>query len=353
MEIIIMRIPLLAILLSAALTITGLTDTIKTGSKEEKGLFIEFRDNTFFFHAENGSELKLPKASVSSLIMDENSRAALIRKGSKKRESMEFHGYDKLQFLFKQDSRQISLSAMNITSVKAERSMKAFAGDTVEEGNSVIPPVDTSAIENSPMTAEQRTVLEEYKSVRKKYTDFLEASSALVAEMEKAQGKQRQKILNELRLRKNEEQPVRLEMSAAHKALMSAFPNPAQPALPEPVREPQAAEAGVAAADAVMSAAEENGALLLIDTASLASAQMTDDRRRALNGYNEAVSAFQQASSSLEKAGEQVNSAPDTERAAPLAAYAEAQKKADAAREALLKAQDRFILEFPELKLTE
>jgi anti-sigma regulatory factor (Ser/Thr protein kinase) len=85
--------------------------------------------------------------------------------------------------------------------------------------------VDLAAlVGDGEMTPAQQAAVEKFKAARKEYDDFVAQSSAQVAQMDKLRGAQREALQNTLRARKKQEQPLRLNLTAAYKALTGAFP---------------------------------------------------------------------------------------------------------------------------------
>ena len=77
--------------------------------------------------------------------------------------------------------------------------------------------------ENNPTPAQSKAY-NRYKVARETYNAFLTKSAEMVKAMDKSTGSSREDLLNKLRLRKNDEQPIASEMKKAQEELLAAFP---------------------------------------------------------------------------------------------------------------------------------
>lgn len=345
-------------LLFAFCPLVSQADKIITAMSAETGTFEKYSNNKFTFKTDKGATLELAKATVRQLILDEPVSCSLTKSGNSKPEKAELAGYDKLKFTFLQNKKKIILSAMNIKSIKADPVYaEGSGGGTVDDGNAVIPAIDVSGFEGAEMTESQRKTLEMYKAVRKRYETFIIESSRMVKQMDTASGAKREELLSALRIRKNQEQPFRIEMSSAQKALLAAFPDPIpaapQPAAPDPVMvEPTGGMKVDEAMDSVDDSADVE--ILLIDTSAIAAAPgLTDAQKDALVAYDGAVAEYQMISEKQAGMAATVNSAPQAEKPALMAEFEQGEKDASAARKAVIEAQKAFIKAFPMMRLTE
>lgn len=344
------------------LVLTGLpagADVIRKPMGEEQGTFTEYSNSKFILKTDKGKSVEVPKASVRELILDEPVKVTLLRKGKSGRESAELLGYDKLQFKLKQKNRKISLSAMYITSLKAQRPVSGggMGGGAVGSGDTAIPAIDTSEFDESVMTESQKSALATYNTVRRRYDAFLTESSAMVAEMDRAGGQRREELLSKLRIRKNQEQPVRLEMSAAHKALLAAFPEgfPLKPKVGPAAPEEKMPPPGESASEVIEKTVDaDNEEVLLIDTSPIAeSGNLTEIQMKALDAYDKAAAAFQQISQRQASLAVSIQSAAASDKANLIPLFEQGKKEVSEARAKLLETQKAFLKAFPQLRLTE
>ena len=334
-------------------------DVIKTAMREEKGSFSAYKDSKFFFKTEKGRTVELPKGTVRKLTLKEPVQVSFLRKGKSKKESALLLGYDKLQFSFEQKKKKMSLSGMNVSSIRAQVATSAGdgAGGTTD-GNTFIAAVDLSGVDVAALGAAQKSAIASYTATRKQYESFLSKSSAMVTEMDRASGARREQLLSELRRRKNQEQPIRLQMSSAHKSLLSAFPNgfPLKAAKAAPQRrEPIPPPPGESAKEVIEDTTDvENGEVLLIDTSSIArSANLTDKQMKAIHAYDMAAVAYEDISLKQADRARAVNSAPPADKEHLMTVLREGEKDAKNAKRTVLKAQAAFLGAFPQLQLTE
>ena len=345
--------------MSVCLLLAGIgaeADVIKTTMGEEKGTFSEYSSSKFILRTEKG-DVEVPKASARELVLEKPVPVSLLRKGQSKPENAELIGYDKLQFKLKQDKKEVSLSAMYITSMRASiASSGGEGGEVVGSGDEPIPAINTSDIDESSLTEAQKSSLATYRAVRKRYEEFLSISSAMVAEMDRSAGPKREELLNKLRIRKNQEQPVRIEMSGAHKSLLAAFPNglPIKQVNAPVVNEPVMPPPGESAKEVIEEIDEADGEVLLIDTEGLGKAgNLSDAQMKALDAYEKAALAYEQISKKQSELANSLNSAPAEEKEGLMRIFEQGEKDGTAAKKALLKAQKAFLKAFPQLQLTK
>ena len=353
------KLIILAVAVSALIScISVKADVLKTAMGEKKGHFSAYKNSKFIMKSEKGKKIEIPKATARELILESPVNVTFKRKGKSKSESAELLGYSKLQFQLKQKNKKVSLSAMYVTSMEAHVPMSAGPGGTVRGGDTSIRAIDTSKFDESTMTASQKSALASYRAVRKRYDAFLSQSAAMVAEMDRSTGQQREKLLSKLRIRKNQEQPIRNEMSAAHKSFLAAFPNgfPLKSAkAPVSRRGPVMPPPGKSAEEVIEKSADiADGEVLLIDVSGLGSSgDLTDHQMEAIDTYDKAAIAYQQISAKQAALARAVNAAADADKVHLMPVFEQGEKDATAAKKAVLKAQKAFLKAFPTLQLTE
>ena len=107
--------------------------------KLEKGTFQEYKKDKFIFKTEKGRQLEISRSSVRTLTLDEPRNASFRLKGKSKTESAELLGYDKLNFSFAQKKKKLSISAMNVVSIRAHlASSGGNGGGVVSDGPLVL-----------------------------------------------------------------------------------------------------------------------------------------------------------------------------------------------------------------------
>jgi len=101
-------------------------------------------------------------------------------------------------------------------------------GDASETAKTELLIIDLKKLtewmnENNP-TPLQVKAYNRYKTAKVAYDAFLTKSTEMVKALDKATGQARENLLNKLRLRKNEEQPITIEMKKSQAELLAAFP---------------------------------------------------------------------------------------------------------------------------------
>ncbi len=205
-------------------TCASRADELRVGSATHQGFFVGVEDGVILFRTESGTLLKEPRTSVRSLDLDEARPVSVLYNTSREVDRAMLAGYERGRFNVRLSGEETSIPGMHV------RTIKVF--DTPPGGNALpgadvphaISLIDTAALRNNPdLTALQSSVLDQYEGARSRYEAFLGKSSAMVMEMDGATGNRREELLNDLRRRKLEEQPVKRDMETASSALLSAF----------------------------------------------------------------------------------------------------------------------------------
>ena len=147
-------------------------------------------------------------------------------------------------------------------------------------------------------------------------------------------------------------------MSAAHRALLAAFPDPIPAKRVEQEaakRIPIAPPPGESAAEVIDDTIDEaSGEVLLIDTSSLASSPgLSEKQKNSLKAYDDAVKAYQQISAQQIAMAKAVNAGADADKAQLMLIFEKGQEEAKGTKTAVLRTQAAFLKAFPELQLTE
>jgi hypothetical protein len=202
-------------------------DVLVVGSKHHRGQFAGFRDGGFFFTNEAGETTKYTRSAVNSLTLETPCEVRMFRVNKAAEETAVLQGYKRGNFALDMDGAQRQLPGLHVKSMETARSADPAAGGS--DAPRVRAAIDISALENAPsLTPQQKEALDRYRQARRAYEAFVAASTAAVEEMNKATGALREALLNDLRQRKGEEQPITQELRAAEKALWDAFPRPAK-----------------------------------------------------------------------------------------------------------------------------
>ena len=211
----------------AALSAAAQADVLNIGSKTQKGTLEGYDGRSFQFRdAGDGKVQNVFRTSVKDLKLDKPRKAEVEMIGKAKPESMLMAGYAKGMFLFIKQGEKATISGMNVKSIKLEYvSQFGRPSEPVPEVVQLIPDAEIKRLLNHPdLNASQKSSLEQYQAAKEKHRQFVAESSAMVAKMETLTGGERQAVLNNLRLRKEAEQPLKRELQASQQALTAAFP---------------------------------------------------------------------------------------------------------------------------------
>jgi len=204
-------------------------DTIVIGTKTHTGTFEVYEKGRFIFRTAEGKLLKQNRTSVRRLTLDTLKAVRLVRSGKKQSEEATLVGYDKTKFTIKQAGRKQTLFGARVERILVMQAPKPLRVVAKR------PRIAVEVLEDmESLSPEQAAALDRYKAARRRHDDFLEESSRLVSEMDGTTGKKREQLLDILRRRKNDEQPILRELEQAEAALLAVFPKPAAPQPPVP-----------------------------------------------------------------------------------------------------------------------
>lgn len=212
----------LSIILVAAMAATAYGDTLITKKGTYKGAFEGYRDSEFVFRTDKGQVIRTARVKVTKLECDKACKVILSVERKPPANAM-FKKYEKLKFTFEEKGRKRTVFSRTVESISV---MRATGEGRGAKGGGALPMFDVSRLEKAPdLTPTQKAAVERYKTAKEQYNTFLSQSSAMVAQMDAARGKTRQSLLNQLRMRKQDEQPIKNEYSTAASALLKAFPD--------------------------------------------------------------------------------------------------------------------------------
>lgn len=191
----------------------------------KEGALQGFDKGKFRFLTEKGKFLKEQASRVSTIVLKSPKKATFLGSSSKKPEQAVLKGFDKQKFTFEKEGKElvIPLSKIKKLDVMQETESKSGSGNG-DDGGYPIPPVNLEAFAGDNLTDAQQKALDKFKDTKKVFDDFLNVSVGMVREMDQAKGEKREQLLNQLRKRKLEEQPLRKSLVSAYDALVDAFP---------------------------------------------------------------------------------------------------------------------------------
>ena len=213
--------------LCAFASATARADVLNIGSKTQKVTLEGYDGRSFqLYDPESGKSLTMSRTSIKDLRLDSPRKAEVAVMGQTEPEEMLMAGYAKGMFLFIKQGKQEIISGMKVTNIKlATVSRFGRPSEPIPEAVQQIADADIENLLARPdLTADQKAALEQYQRAADQYRRFVAESSSLVAKMDAMTGGARQAALNDLRLRKEAEQPLKRELHASQQTLSEAFP---------------------------------------------------------------------------------------------------------------------------------
>jgi hypothetical protein len=297
-------------------------DTLTVGTTRHTGTFVRFEDNCFVFSTADGRALSPTRTSVRRLDLQPPREVLLRRSGKPDAETVVLDSYAGGKFMVRDRDLKTGVPALFVEAV----TVKASSHRGERKGRRSELPIDVDRLAARPgLTAQQSAALERYRAARGQYDAFLARSSAMVAEMDAATGVQRERLLDALRRRKAEEQPIAVELTAARAQVLAVFPDHANEPAPVP------ANTAASLPDIVFYVPDAgDNEVLVLDTRVLTEGvQISDEQERAVRRYNEAVERYRESA----------------------AAAVDGDESNGTAEVGLLDAQQELLKAFPSVKL--
>ena len=220
--------------LCGVLASVALGDQLMVTGQTKDGTFESYSDGRFHFQTTKFKSVKEQAIRVSKLVLSQPLTVAYMTTDAKEPEPAVLKGYDKRLFTFEKDGKDFTIPQAKMKSIEPMEENGngggGGGGDSGDPSQYPIPEVDLSIFDGMELTPAQQTTLTKFKTSKKTYDAFYDKNTTMVKEMDQLTGAKRIDLLNQLRLRKGEEQPLRKDLIAAYKALAAAFPQPA----PEP-----------------------------------------------------------------------------------------------------------------------
>lgn len=278
---------------------TADADILKTGTREEIGTFEGFKNGKFLFKGDDGKVAEKPRHAVRYLTMMGPREAVILRTTAKKPDKVLLIGYMGGKFNIRKDGKDSIISGPHVKQITIEPVPEGTEATGTGGGTGVIEPINLNGIEGrAGLTEEQSAKLERYKKARQKYDSFLADSSAMVARMDSAKGSARTGMINTLKSRKFQEQPLKRELESATAAMFKSFPElltgemPVQPVVTE-ARKPVTRLQETAELTLVIPKLGEDE-VLLIDTAVFEQGMRLDGAKKAaIQHYNKAKREYE------------------------------------------------------------
>jgi hypothetical protein len=216
-----------------ALASGALGDQLMVTGQTKDGTFEGYSDGRFHFQTTKFKSIKEQAIRVSKLVLSQPLTVAYMTSDGKELESAVLKGYDKRLFSFQKDGNDFTIPQAKMKSIEPTTEENGNGGgggggDSGDPSKYPIPEVDLSIFDGMDLTPAQQATLTKFKTSKMTYDAFYDKNTAMVKEMDHLTGAKRIDLLNQLRLRKGDEQPLRKDLIAAYKALAAAFPQPAE-----------------------------------------------------------------------------------------------------------------------------
>jgi len=256
----------------------GAGDTIVVGTQTHSGTLQSYEKNAFRFRTQAGEWLTQDRMAVRRITVDAPRKAMLDCAGRKAPEAVAFLGYENKKFLVSANGKREEVAGLKVRRLSIEDDMRQMGGASSETPRAR-QRIDLSGVEGrAGLSAVQTALIERYRAAWSDYERFLDESTAMAGRLDTLTGAQRATLLNELRARKNREQPLTQVLAAAETAVRAASHKPAR-------------QAGVDGGPPPSVGKDE---VLLIDTADLeAHPDLTTVQRAALQRYKVARTHYE------------------------------------------------------------
>jgi hypothetical protein len=204
-------------------------DVMVVKNEKHEGSFQGYKDGTFSFKTSKGKVIKVDRKQVTRLELKKPVSVSTTLKGKNKSQSMMLKKYGTMKFTFVENKKDKALLYHNILEISTGGSGGGSMGGgaVAAQGSSSLADKlysVSSLLARDDLSEEQSRVAQEYDTAKNNWKDFVEESSRMQKEMEQSKGQRREELLNKLRYRKNEEQPVKNALINATKALLETFP---------------------------------------------------------------------------------------------------------------------------------
>ena len=201
-------------------------DVLVSGVKRYEGSFVELSNNTLKFEAKDGTTIKKSISSVKSLEITKPLKVDFKERSKKEIRNAELLGYRMFKFNFKIKGRKQSITGRSVKTITKSWSSSGTGMQASSEAPVPIAPLKFSNLEGAELSAEQEQTLAAYKIARADYDNFIRTNSKMMQQANATQGVERNKLLNDLRARRDKEQPIVQKLEKASNEAVAAFNQP-------------------------------------------------------------------------------------------------------------------------------
>jgi hypothetical protein len=272
-------------------------DVLVIGSSKKKAT-IEGYDgrNILYYDFDSHKNEQASRMSVKAFALDNPRKAEIVLMGKPKPQKMLMHGYRDGKFVFADGEKRVEIHAMKVDKITLEKAqMFAKQPQAAPEPVQKLSDADIQkALSRPDITPEQKALLKEHQANAKEYHQFVAESGKLVSQMDSLTGANRIAALEQLRHRKEAEQPLKNKMIASQNAVLQKMPDilsvPAQD-MAVVNNPPESSET----ITMTMPPIGENE-ILIIDTSVFKQlGELNETQKTAIANYDAAVGAYQNA----------------------------------------------------------
>lgn len=210
---------LVALLVCVAI---GRADVMTVGTTRHQGAFEGYADNLLRFRTLDGNLVEVYRTRVRSLTIEKPLPVTLVPRGKEDGAFRHLLGFTGGKFSLRHQGNNEEVAAMFVERITPARMAETHGQPLEREGKLDIAPLRA----RTDLTASQSAALRRYRAAQAAWDRFVSESSAMVTAMNRATGKQRDRMLDALRLRKADEQPLKRALEQARAALLAAIPPP-------------------------------------------------------------------------------------------------------------------------------
>ena len=263
-------------------------DTLVVRGHSYEGTFTSYQKNAFQFALADGKNLDEPRPQVESLTLTQPRRVMIEQAG--KTLDVKLMGYQKAKFSIVKAGKEESLFGMTVQRIVVQDEPAAAGEEGLPGAPRPRPRLDIARVlDRRDLTPGQTAAITRCLAERKSYDAFLAESTKMVLEMDQATGKRRNTLLDALRKRRIDEQPLKRALDAAEQAVQAAFP------LGIEASREEASVADPARAKTPKSPAGSTGDVFILDVLPLRQQpNLSDAQKAAIQAYQAAAQIYGQ-----------------------------------------------------------
>ena len=199
-------------------------DTMIVGCQVHKGTLKGYINNNFIFETDSWKTINKHRTSVKKITLSEP-RLAKYREINYTPAKAKFIKYDKAKFFFKLSNNTIKevygvkMKYLSVTPPSSQFSPPAAPVDSLKPRLNIKKLISMAG----SLTDNQKSAIKRYIAARTKYVQFQNESDRLIRQRDQTTGRRREALIEQLHLRKNNEQPLIRELQESIRCLDEVF----------------------------------------------------------------------------------------------------------------------------------